>query len=84
MPVGALARRRGQQPGQALAREQDDAEQHPAGPELPVRRVRGEHLLQQQQGGGTGEPAPDRGDAAQMTITISVPDCVQCSTFGLT
>ena len=54
-----------QQPDQTVAREEDDREQHPAGPEFPVPGVGREHLLHQQQGGGPDQAAPDRGDAAE-------------------
>ena len=47
------------QPDDALAREQHDGEQDPAGPELVVLGRRREHFLQQEQRGRADQAAPD-------------------------
>ena len=62
----ARPRARDAQAGDALAREQHDGEQHPAGPELPVLgSTPTSSFLKQQQHGRAEHAAPERADAAE-------------------
>ena len=54
-----------QQARQPAPREQHHGQQHPAGPELPVLRVRRDAFLQQQQHRGAEHAAPQRRHAAE-------------------
>ena len=72
-----------QQASQAAARKQHHGQQHRARPNCQCW-CRPTELLQQQQRRGADQAAPELATPPRITITISMPDCVQCSRFGLT